>query len=1189
MARARNRRSFDWDKNLPWLIVFGAVAIIIVGVFGPTGLFTGVAQEATYVVGSDGLILKTTDGGENWEEQDSGTTELLNTVHFTTLDIGFAGGLRGTLLKTTDGGENWEQASVTCGSIDPCNINDIQFPTPRVGYAAGWETYLKTSNGGNNWEYKMRSSYSDKLAVFFTDENTGYLAGKSRMLDKIEGDVIENLIPHGNSNWNDVYFTDENTGYIVSSYGQIRKTTTAGEGENWWETWESLIDIDGHFKSIYFTDENTGYVAGVKTIWHGSQGGPYHTTGVILKTTDAGETWEELDLSIAEIEDNNGYNIVPTLYSIHFSNSNKGYAVGSGTTILKTEDAGETWEVSRPFGTQQELRDVFSVIEIASEEEEEERIVFVGGTSEVKGAARAFVPITTERGNERTTDSYYDEDGSIPVKEGDFVILSPNVEVVGDTLPSWIDRDEGTYTEPTVVKWFDGERRLRSISLNPRSIKTSPLFWKENEDTNSPPYVFDSAEANGIKIKYLIGEFDRDYCLDSSRASETELSCTRPIDENDFPPGSIIRTFGIPGGQDSAEYTLTMEATRPDGSTVLDYITVHVRKTTYGDENEITVVLAEPKGKTVKTETQIIEEYEEATEAYWLELLADRENVEEMVSEIVEREMKGVELEAPSLNSDAYEYMHSVFSRVNNFYEEASNGKVRFDFYVLEKDLGERYELNYEDDYYCDFSVVVDLLPVIHTNAKSLVEVNGGKIRGDIMTIPYIDCFMFAGKYMLPSGNILLAESEADILTSRRAVEVNGNPAVDFRVPIHELGHWLGSMERYDGEWYQILAPTQESIPQYSTMGPSPGDSFTNTFDAATLMATSKMEDWIEVTQLHNKWSNPVGTYSLRPLLQGDAIRINHWLSSDYTIEYRTNHPLVSVWERNIEPAVVVTKWNNLLDDTSIAALLTEEGDSVTIVDMKITLDEIRDALAPGYSTKIKIEAQSEGNGAILEMKELTYEGEDATKGYDEIDRHLGVYPNLDLHATVTYNGDEYHVGIDYEEKIFDCPSFAQCSGDSFSSEWMFFPASAEAEYYITDHDTGELNLDSPVDIEYTIQYFDLDDEGRSMTKEYEGAVTNNAGKFTSRHYNTPQSSDFVLANDKINFIPMNQDYFKTLGTEIDILSRTEVYDLGATIIVDVESILENPNAPVFDAHGGAPDGVGGGTGGGSLGSGGLS
>lgn len=1160
---------------MPWIIVFSAVAIVIVGVFGPTGMFTGVAQEAVYVVGQNGLILKSTDGGENWEEQDSGTTERLNTVYFTSVDTGFAAGLRGTLLKTIDGGEAWEQASVNCGSIDPCNINDIHFPTTRVGYAAGWETYLKTSNRGNNWEYKMRSSYSDKLAIFFTDENTGYLAGKNTKLDKIEENIIENLIPNGNSDWNDIHFTDENTGYIVSSYGQIRKTTTAGEGENWWEIWETLIDIDGNFKSIYFTDENTGYVAGVKIVWHGgSQGGAYHTTGTIMKTTDAGENWEELDISVAEREDSNGYIVVPTLRSIHFANSNYGYAVGDFGTILKTEDAGENWELVGSLESPDWFTSVFVITEVIDEEEEET------GVSEVEGAARAFVPVTTGRGAERTVDSYYAEDGAIPVKEGDFVIFSPNTEVVGDTLPSWIERDEGTYTDPTVVKWYEGDRRLRSISMD----GNSPFSWSLNTDSNDlAPYVFESEGEYDLETKYIIGQFDHDYCSDGNKAGETELSCIRSIDENDFPPGSIIRTFGIPGGQNSAEYTLTMNATKPDGTTVLDYITVHVRKTSYDDEHKITVILAEPEGKTQKTEEQLLEEYEEYLEEFFQDIATNSDRTEEWVSRAVEEDLKVKDLILPSLNSDAYEYTNSIFSRINNFYEEASNGKLRFNFYVLEKTPGERYQLGHDDDYYCGYGLSVDLLPVLHREAKNLVKDNGGKIRGDVITLPYIDCFLFEGKYMPPSGNIIVKESEADIIKGYGNDRFSGNPSVAFEVPLHELGHWLGAMERYDGRWYQFMtALLQGAISQYSTMGPSPGKTFSNTFDAPTLMSVSKMEDWIDVRELQNKWSNPVGTYSLRPILQGDTIRINHWLSSDYTIEYRTNHPVVSVWERNIEPAVVVTKWNNLFDDSEIAALLTEEGDSVTIVDIKITLDEINEALGLGWSTDIKIESQSEGTGAILEMKELTYEGEDATQGYDEIDRHLGVYPNLDLHATVTYNGNEYHVGIDYEERIFDCPSFAQCSGDSFSSEWMFFPASAEAEYYITDHDTGELNLKSSVDIEYTIQYFDLDDEGRSMTKEYEGAVTNNAGKFTSKHYTTPQSSDFVLANDKVNFMPMNQDYFKTLELDLDILSRTEIYDIGDTIIVDVESILENPNTPVFDAPGGA----GGGTGGGGLGGG---
>ncbi len=83
MARRRRRsKKVDWNKSLPFLIVFGLVAIVAFGYFAPTGKFTGIAQEKVWVVGNDGLILKSLDGGETWTEQDSGTTSNLQTVFF---------------------------------------------------------------------------------------------------------------------------------------------------------------------------------------------------------------------------------------------------------------------------------------------------------------------------------------------------------------------------------------------------------------------------------------------------------------------------------------------------------------------------------------------------------------------------------------------------------------------------------------------------------------------------------------------------------------------------------------------------------------------------------------------------------------------------------------------------------------------------------------------------------------------------------------------------------------------------------------------------------------------------------------------------------------------------------------------------------------------------------------------------
>jgi len=62
------------------------------------------------VVGDYGTIVRTTDGGNSWTVQASGTTQDLWAVSFTDANNGTAvGGTIGgsTILRTTDGGDTW--------------------------------------------------------------------------------------------------------------------------------------------------------------------------------------------------------------------------------------------------------------------------------------------------------------------------------------------------------------------------------------------------------------------------------------------------------------------------------------------------------------------------------------------------------------------------------------------------------------------------------------------------------------------------------------------------------------------------------------------------------------------------------------------------------------------------------------------------------------------------------------------------------------------------------------------------------------------------------------------------------------------------------------------------------------------------------------------------------------------------
>src|SRR6266513_2450636 len=59
------------------------------------------------VVGEYGTIVRTTNGGNSWTVQVSGTTQALWAVSFKDSNKGTAVGEGGIILGTTDGGANW--------------------------------------------------------------------------------------------------------------------------------------------------------------------------------------------------------------------------------------------------------------------------------------------------------------------------------------------------------------------------------------------------------------------------------------------------------------------------------------------------------------------------------------------------------------------------------------------------------------------------------------------------------------------------------------------------------------------------------------------------------------------------------------------------------------------------------------------------------------------------------------------------------------------------------------------------------------------------------------------------------------------------------------------------------------------------------------------------------------------------
>jgi photosystem II stability/assembly factor-like uncharacterized protein len=132
-----------------------------------------------------------------------------------------------------------------------------------------------------------------------------------------------------NHYFNSVYFVDENTGWAVSSmYSPITGETDSGivlHTTNGGETWErQIVSNNLVLNSIYAFDNQNVIVAGEEN---------QTSNSVILQTSNGGETWQTQTDTMG------------TLNSICFVSRNTGWLIGKG--IFKTTDGGITWHSQR--------------------------------------------------------------------------------------------------------------------------------------------------------------------------------------------------------------------------------------------------------------------------------------------------------------------------------------------------------------------------------------------------------------------------------------------------------------------------------------------------------------------------------------------------------------------------------------------------------------------------------------------------------------------------------------------------------------------------------------------------------------------------------------------------------------------------------------------------------------------------
>ncbi|MBV6460074.1 MAG: Ycf48-like protein [Flavobacteriales bacterium] len=310
---------------------------------------TGFVVGSPYIQGytySPSVILRTHNGGISWD-----TTWFYNTlqiqhrfnaIHCPNDSTCYAVGSKDKFYKTTDGGNTWTWSNINAIGYmgnPPAVMNDVYFMNNDTGFICHanmvGSLVARTTDGGISWV--TDSVCGGSLSFSFPNDSIGYTNFGCKTTDGGNTWGIVSTFPHENypqyNSYVCVSFVNENFGFIGShgkdgfdygypsfNFGIISRTKDGGD------TWENNDYPNIRFvNTIQMLNKNEGYFGGT----------PNQHLRYIFKTENGGDNWYPQELIGKNI-----YNYYPDIFSIHCPTDSVCYAVGRYQYIYKTTNGG---------------------------------------------------------------------------------------------------------------------------------------------------------------------------------------------------------------------------------------------------------------------------------------------------------------------------------------------------------------------------------------------------------------------------------------------------------------------------------------------------------------------------------------------------------------------------------------------------------------------------------------------------------------------------------------------------------------------------------------------------------------------------------------------------------------------------------------------------------------------------------
>lgn len=204
------------------------------------------------------------------------------------LDITRAGsrlvavGDNGVVLLSDDEGRQWRQVEVPVSVM----LTAVSFPTPQLGWATGHDgVLLTTRDGGEHWQRVMTGNDINALQV--TAFQALLDAGGDKAVPDLPLDELEIYLDDAqiareegpSQPLLDVWFTSADQGFLLGSYGLLLKTTDGGQ--SWKVLSQRVPNIDRFHLNALLPWGDHLFIAA--------------EAGLLFRSGDQGEHWEMLD------------------------------------------------------------------------------------------------------------------------------------------------------------------------------------------------------------------------------------------------------------------------------------------------------------------------------------------------------------------------------------------------------------------------------------------------------------------------------------------------------------------------------------------------------------------------------------------------------------------------------------------------------------------------------------------------------------------------------------------------------------------------------------------------------------------------------------------------------------------------------------------------------------------------------